>query len=1175
MPLDGGKYPEVPRRKDKIPIEQRFNFAERDRQKNERIDQNKNFWFNQKDSAENQIKEAGKDQVQEVEISALSGSPKNSFHQIREDVYEELRASIKANGLVYESATAIGEKAATFTISKAKLTPNVVSVESKIYDGTTTATGTISLTGAVDGEQPTATGAFTWTSANAGTTGVNVSDMVLANNWDKNYTLATTSFSGITAPAGATITKAILIPSIKTIDSKHYDGTTNAAGTIQLSGVQNNENPEIEYTLNWTNANAGTNQVKAENLRLFDNWGTNYELSAATLPVTIAPNDSKIEKAVLTPVLTQASSKPYDGTTKAAGTISLTGAQNNEKPSVTSDIAWAAASAGTNLMDVTNIQLTGPWDQNYTLATPSLSNVAAPDGAVISKALLIPSVSSVSQKTYDNTTTATGTIALAGAVKGEIPTATASFQWTSAAAGTDSLNVSAIQLEDTWSNNYELTATNLSNVTAPNGLTIAKALLTPVLFSVDNKTYDGNKAATGTIKYQGQTYGTDQIQVQGTIEWGSPTAETNTVNVKNMYLTGEGSSNYSLTQAAFSNVLTPNGTKISKATLTPYLESLQSKPYDGTTNAVGVIGFTGAQNNEMPDITYDLQWSSIAVGTKIVKVSGFTLNGVFQLNYSPLEDAAFNTEETITPATVTVTAQPAATVDVTEGKIIGSIETAASASYAAANIQYQWYSCTSANKENAAPIASENKEAFAIPTAQAAGTYYCFCRISADGALPVDTNTTTIRVLPDAPVGIAQQQESVIEKKDGTLTGVDSTMEYNDGSGWKDITGTSITGFSNEAVQVRCKAHDTVPSGIISTFTFAPSVNFLSFTFDSEGGSKRVALALSYNALAQKPKDPEKDGFRFDGWFTTGNRAWDFAADHVTEATTVYAKWTLLPVSDNMAASLVRGDGNDWSDTTKAILTAPTGYHVSLDQQSWSQSVTLPMSDYAGKTVTYYLTYVVSGAVSDVRTVKVPKVKVLAPEVGTTVTGATANTDDLTEKALTAADQQALNNGATVTLQLRVDQITPTEEDKAAIEKVLEEGTTGLFLDVSIIKTVDGTESHVTDLSKPIRITVPIPADLLNSGRTFAVLRLHDGSVATLPDLDADPNTYTFETDKFSTYSLAYTDAAIPADTTPTVKKQPKTGDVMQISFYAALGSASALGMIFLLLEHKKKSRHI
>lgn len=101
MPLDGGKYPEVPRRKDKIPIEQRFNFAERDRQKNERIDQNKNFWFNQKDSAENQIKEAGKDQVQEVEISALSGSPKNSFHQIREDVYEELRASIKANGLVY------------------------------------------------------------------------------------------------------------------------------------------------------------------------------------------------------------------------------------------------------------------------------------------------------------------------------------------------------------------------------------------------------------------------------------------------------------------------------------------------------------------------------------------------------------------------------------------------------------------------------------------------------------------------------------------------------------------------------------------------------------------------------------------------------------------------------------------------------------------------------------------------------------------------------------------------------------------------------------------------------------------------------------------------------------------------------------------------------------------
>jgi len=42
-----------------------------------------------------------KEAEQEVEISKLSASPKNSFHKIADDVFEELKASIKANGLVY------------------------------------------------------------------------------------------------------------------------------------------------------------------------------------------------------------------------------------------------------------------------------------------------------------------------------------------------------------------------------------------------------------------------------------------------------------------------------------------------------------------------------------------------------------------------------------------------------------------------------------------------------------------------------------------------------------------------------------------------------------------------------------------------------------------------------------------------------------------------------------------------------------------------------------------------------------------------------------------------------------------------------------------------------------------------------------------------------------------
>jgi hypothetical protein len=80
-----------------------------------------------------------------------------------------------------------GTASANFTIDKVTLIPSVASVDGKTYDGKTDATGTISLSGAVNGENPTATGKFAWTSANAGTTRVDVTDIALDGNWGDNY----------------------------------------------------------------------------------------------------------------------------------------------------------------------------------------------------------------------------------------------------------------------------------------------------------------------------------------------------------------------------------------------------------------------------------------------------------------------------------------------------------------------------------------------------------------------------------------------------------------------------------------------------------------------------------------------------------------------------------------------------------------------------------------------------------------------------------------------------------------------------------------------------------------------------------------------------------------------------------------------------------------------------
>jgi hypothetical protein len=89
-------------------------------------------------------------------------------------------------------------------------------------------------------------------------------------------------------------------------------------------------------------------------------------------------------------------------------------------------------------------------------------------------------------------------------------------------------------------------------------------------------------------------------------------------------------------------------------------------------------------------------------------------------------------------------------------------------------------------------------------------------------------------------------------------------------------------------------------------------------------------------------------------------------------------------------------------------------------------------------------------------------------------------------------------------------------------------------LDVALYKQVGGGErTAVTQTvnGRVLRFTVEIPEAYRNLGRTFFIVRVHNDVTAVLPDLDYAPGTATFETDRFSTYGIAYTDTQIvPGD---------------------------------------------
>ncbi len=134
--------------------------------------------------------------------------------------------------------------------------------------------------------------------------------------------------------------------------------------------------------------------------------------------------------------------------------------------------------------------------------------------------------------------------------------------------------------------------------------------------------------------------------------------------------------------------------------------------------------------------------------------------------------------------------------------------------------------------------------------------------------------------------------------------------------------------------------------------------------------------------------------------------------------------------------------------------------------------------------------------------------------------------DELKEAVLSDEDIENIDS-KDIKIVLKVEDATNkvSDEDKAAVGTAVGSLTIGQYLNIDLFKIIDEAEEKVTETSAPLTITFTIPAELRGSGRTFSVIRVHDGETTVLEDKDSDPNTVTIETDKFSTYALAYSAA--------------------------------------------------
>ncbi|MFA6014571.1 MAG: YDG domain-containing protein, partial [Gallionellaceae bacterium] len=485
-------------------------------------------------------------------------------------------------------------------ITAAPLTATITA-PNKVYDGTTTATPTFTVTaGLVGTETVTATGTATFNSkdvlsANLVTANSNVLADGSNGGLAGNYSLATGQ------SVAANITAAPLSVTANEV-TKTYDGTTLAAGTATIGSIAGIGDSMLDagiQTFIDKNFGIGNKTVRASGVTIQDSG--NVDVTNNYTITFIDNTTSTINKALLN-VTASAAIKTYDGTLSAPGIASIdviAGAGAGESVLNAGSQTFldrnfgiankTVRASGVSIQDSGNADVSG----NYTIAY--IDNTAG----TINKAIVTLTAPIVT-KTYDGTltytTTATDLTALSSPlITGDsVAAATLSFTDKNAGAGNKSITLDEATINDGNNGaNYNVTlAGNSSSTITPASLTASVA--------APGKVYDGTTTATPTLTITSGLIGTETITANGTATFNSKdvaTANLVTVNSTTLAdgINGGLASNYTLPsgQTVFASI-TPAPLTISANDFTKTYDGIPFSGGNGVTYNTLVNGETAA-----------------------------------------------------------------------------------------------------------------------------------------------------------------------------------------------------------------------------------------------------------------------------------------------------------------------------------------------------------------------------------------------------------------------------------------------------------------------------------------------------------------------------------------------------------------------------------------------------
>jgi filamentous hemagglutinin family protein len=503
------------------------------------------------------------------------------------------------------------------TITRATLNLTAAT-DTKIYDATTTAAGTVVGVSGLQGSDTITGTSESFASkdvkgANGSTLVVNTSGYVISDgNNGLNYNVVNHTANGTITPAALTLSTVT--------DTKTYDGTTAAPGvTVGVSGLLGSDTisslAESFNSKNVAGTNGSTLSVAGGYVINDGNGGRDYTVSSNTSLGTITPAALAIDAVTDT--------KTYDATTNAPGvTVKVIGLQGSDTV-----IGLTESFGSKNVMGANGSTLSvnnafgvndGNAGNNYVVTVNSTTGTINPATLTLNAA--------TDTKTYDATTTAIGsTVGITGLQGADTITGVSesfdSKNVLGANGSTLSVNSGYALSDGNGGNNYTVVTNTAAGTINPAALTLSAV--------TDAKTYDGTTGAGTTLPTATGLKGSDTV-TDLTESFASRNAlgtNNSALSVNGGYVVNDGNNgnNYTVTTDTAAGTINPAPLTVTASDIT--------KPF-GTVNPAFTATYTGLGAGDTPaSLGGTLQFSTTATTLAPLGVYSIVPSGLSSSDY--------------------------------------------------------------------------------------------------------------------------------------------------------------------------------------------------------------------------------------------------------------------------------------------------------------------------------------------------------------------------------------------------------------------------------------------------------------------------------------------------------------------------------------------------------------